>query len=374
MSAPIQLHEPPLATGDLPGSGGRLDLTAEHFYVDEVLPFAPSGEGTHWFVRLEKRRFTTPDAISALSRAAKVPEREIGSAGMKDKHAITRQWLSLPHGSVPPTQWVLPEGMQVLEVVAHNKKLRTGQLVGNHFRLRLVDVPPDGEARARVILARLVEHGLPNYFGEQRFGHGGRNLQQALEWLQQGCPSRGPKARFIRKLYPSVVQSELFNRYLTRRGELGFTRLLAGEVVRLDGSYASFVVDDPERELPRLHARDIHLTGPMPGPSMRPASGAALELERAIAAELGLDDPLLELLGRNAPGTRRDLLVFPRDASVTALAPDALELAFFLPSGSFATQLAREFTRAAWLGSRYEAGPARPQPVDAATDEAARDD
>lgn len=348
-------EEPALTTADLPGSGGRLGSEPEDFGVDEVLPFAPSGEGDHFFVRIQKRDTTTPDAVRLISRAARVAERDIGVAGMKDKRAVTTQWLSLPAKAAPADSWELPDALKVLEVTRHSRKLRTGQQLGNHFRIRLVDVPEGGLGRALELCRAIQQRGLPNSFGEQRFGFGGNNLRHAVDWFRRGCPGQGPKTRFYRKLYPSVVQSEIFNRYLTLRRARGFERLLKGEVVRLDGSRAMFIVEDVDRELPRLQARDIHLTGPLPGPDMKPAQHEALELERAACDTLALGEEQQRLLADSAPGTRRDLLVWPGDLKVSEPVAGQLELEFFLPSGSFATQLVRELIRPKWLQARARA-------------------
>jgi len=215
---------------------------------------------------------------------------------MKDKHAVTRQWISVPESVLArrtgttdanPDRIELPEPLRLLDVSRHTNKLRLGHLSGNRFEIRLVDLEvPDTEqavARALRILNALNQDGLPNYFGRQRFGHGGNNLQKALDSLaptpRGAAPERGhadrepaqprhrPRRRssFEQKLFPSVLQSEVFNRYVSLRVELGLERLLDGEVVRLSGKNAMFTVTDPAAEQARLASGDIVLTGPMPG-------------------------------------------------------------------------------------------------------------
>jgi tRNA pseudouridine13 synthase len=332
-------------TADLPAPGGAIGPEPEDFRVDEIPLFEPEGRGEHLYVLLRKRRWTTPDAIRALARAAGIRERDVGSAGLKDKHAVTTQWLSLPSAARPVESWQLPDGLEVLSTSRGERKLRTGQQRGNRFRIHLTGTGEDGLVRAQAIGARLSELGLPNYFGVQRFGHRGDNLEHALSWLEGGATATGPRARFLRKLYPSVIQSEIFNRYLALRLELGTRLLVDGEVVRLDGSNSMFVVTDPEREQPRLLARDIHPTGPMIGPKMKTAERAALELEQRAADDLGLSPAARERLDRLAPGTRRDLIVWPGDLTIGVAEDNGLLLEFSLPSGSYATQLIREFTR-----------------------------
>ncbi len=338
-------QQPPLWTLALPAVGGAIGGALEDFVVDEVPAYAPSGSGDHWYVRLEKRGMNTRDAALAIARATKIPERDIGYAGMKDRHGITTQWLSVPARAPAPEGWQLPPELKLVEVSRHGNKLRTGHLRGNRFRVGLTGVTSGGDERARDILALLADRGHVNYFGSQRFGRDGRNLDESVAWLTGKAPLPRGRERFLSKLYTSALQSELFNRYATRRVELGLDRLLAGEVVRLAGAGASFVVGDPAREAHRLLARDLCLTGPMPGPKMRAAAADAAGLEAEVLAELGLGVEALAELGRHAPGTRRDLLVRPEGIHVGALEGERLELAFELPSGSYATMLVRELTR-----------------------------
>jgi tRNA pseudouridine13 synthase len=342
----ISPHTPPLWTTELPGTGGAIGERLEDFQVDEVPAYLPSGAGEHVYVCVRKRGMTTRDAALALSRAAGVPERDLGYAGMKDKKGVTSQWFSLPGSASAPDTWKLPPDLEVLQSSRHGNKLRTGHLRGNRFRIGLTGTVPLAADNARAIFARLAERGHANYFGTQRFGRDGRNLPEALAWLSGEQRLPRSRERFLAKLYSSVVQAEVFNRYATKRLELGVTRLLAGEVVRLAGAGASFVVTDPALEQPRLDARDLCLTGPMPGPKMRAAAAAALELEMGVLSELGLGEAALRELGRHAPGTRRDLLVPIDDARVTEEG-DRLVLEFGLPAGSYATGVVRELTRAA---------------------------
>jgi tRNA pseudouridine13 synthase len=350
------VHEPPPLSAELPPAGGELGPEPEDFVVDEEPAYPPSGRGEHLWLRIEKTRLTTADAIKHVARAAGVRERDVGSAGMKDKHAVTRQWLSIT-SEADPASFSLPPGVAVLEHSRHENKLRTGQQRGNQFRIRLVNVPDGGFERASAIADELRAHGLRNYFGGQRFGHGGENLPRALGWLEMGAPMRGKRARFYAKLYASVIQSEVFNRYLTARAELGLDRLIEGDVVRLDGSASVFAVEDPEREQPRLAARDIHLTGPLPGPKTRAAHGRALELENRILGELGLDEQRLSSLARHAPGARRDLVVVPEGLALGPLEGDRLEVEFFLPSGSYATELLRRLTGGPLIAPRLARKP-----------------
>jgi len=341
----LQVHEPPHITPDLSATGGAIGEEPEDFCVEEIPAYLPSGSGEHVYVELRKRKLSTPDLVRRVAALAAVDARDIGYAGLKDRHAVTTQWLSLPARATSPASWALPSEIELVQESRHNNKLRTGHLKGNRFRITLKGVEANALERAQVILKRLESGGVPNYFGAQRFGRGAENLERALGFLVGGGRTR--LSPFLLKLYPSVVQSEIFNRYLTARRQDSLDQLFEGEVVRLEGSSATFVVEDAALEAPRLAARGIHLTGPMLGPKMRPASGHVQALEQAAFESLGVDAKVLDVMGRFAPGTRRDLLVFPEAASVSAPAPEGqLVLTFTLPAGSYATVLIREFTKA----------------------------
>lgn len=352
--------------------------------VEEIPAYPLSGEGEHLFLWVEKVGKNTTDVVKAVARAAGIKEREIGFAGMKDKNAVTRQWLSLCRKESDALSWDLGPGIQILRQERHGNKLRTGHLIGNRFTITLVETGADAWSRAQAIAEFLKDRGLPNYFGPQRFGYRGKNLTQALSWLFEsvrGAPglehsagerslgersreegggrrSRRPKkGRFENKLLPSVIQSEIFNRYTAQRLARS-EELLLGEVVRLDGTGKSFIVDNVEAELPRYRAKDLHRTGPMIGPKGHQAEHAARELEESVSASLGLDKQALEFLGKHAPGTRRDLMLLPEDLALSQGAAGELVLSFSLPAGAYATGVLREFTGTEFLSPRESAAEA----------------
>lgn len=351
MTSP-RLPAEPLRISSLPPAGGTLGPNPEDFVVDEIPLYAPSGSGDHLYVRVQKRGLTTPELVQRVARAAGVKERDVGYAGLKDKHAVTRQWLSLPIQARPADEWELPDSIELVEVTRHNNKLRTGHLTGNRFTIRVVEVPEGGCERARAIAAALQSSGLPNYFGEQRFGYAGKNLDHATQWLARPPARNRKKSRFHDKLYPSVLQAEVFNRYLTARAAFGFEQLIQGEVVRLAGSGSVFVVEDVEAESPRLAQNDIVLTGPLFGPRAVAARHTAADLEAEAVATLGFETEQLDRLGKSARGTRRDLVVSLDDLTFRELGSNAWSVSFSLPAGSYATQLLRELTGSQWLGQR----------------------
>lgn len=344
--------EPAIWTEALAGTGGSIGPSPEDFVVDEVPLYAPSGAGDHWYVRVKKRARTTRDLIRAVGKASGIRESEIGSAGMKDKHAVTTQWLSLPVRAAKPTQeWNLGDDFQVVETTRHTNKLRTGHLSGNRFRIRLTGVVEHAEVLAKAVLDDVAHRGMPNYFGAQRFGLRGDNLAAAIEWARGSSERRSRTPPFERKLLASVLQAEVFNRYVAARVREPLDRPLAGEVVRLDGSRALFEVEDPAREEPRWRGRDIHPTGPIFGPKMRASGGLPRELEQQALEALDLGGEALTWVGRFADGTRRDVLVYPTDVALESNGPDSLVVSFFLPSGSYATLLVRELTRGPFFSS-----------------------
>jgi tRNA pseudouridine13 synthase len=347
-------HEPALMHG-LPTLEAAIGPRPEDFVVDEVPLYPHSGSGEHLYVRIEKRGYTTPAMLRVVTRAAGVNERDVGYAGLKDKHAVTRQWLSLPAKGRPPAEWQLPEGICVVEHTRHANKLRTGHLLGNRFRIALIT--PDASAldRASPIAELLRVQGLFNYFGGQRFGRSGDGLRQALVWLREGAKLHG-MPRFLSKLYPSVIQAEVFNRYLSARRALGLGQLILGEVVRLDNAGAMFPIEDVAREQPRLTSGDVHLTGPIFGPKARATASEAAALELSLIDGLGLNAEAREKLAHLAPGTRRDLIAKVEGLQLRWAAVDRLELEFFLPSGSYATEVIRQFTNGSFLIDEADRG------------------
>lgn len=351
----IAPHTPPLMFEDALAIDAAIGPAPEDFVVHEIPLYPQSGTGEHLYARVEKRGFTTPAMVRAVTRAAGVDERDVGYAGLKDKHAVTRQWLSLPSKARPPSEWKLPEGITVVEHTRHSNKLRTGHLLGNRFRITLVTSDLEALEKATPLAERLRTSGLFNYYGGQRFGRRGEGLAQALTWLRDGAKLHG-LPRFLTKLYPSVLQAEVFNRYFSARRALGMNRLLLGEVVRLNNAGAMFAIEDVGREAARLTSGDIHLTGPIFGPKARPTAQEAAALELAQLEELGLNDDAREKLARLAPGTRRDLVAPISDLELRWAGVGRLELEFALPSGSYATEVIRQFTRSPFLVDEADRG------------------
>lgn len=366
MTNPIRPFIPP-RTVDIEPCGGALGSDPEHFIVEEIPAYTPSGEGEHIYLWVEKRGLTTPDVAKRIAEQAGLRERDVGYAGLKDKHAITRQWFSIVSKAENADSWDLGSGARILEATRHANKIRTGHLIGNRFSLTLVGIR--SPERAASICEVISTKGIVNYFGPQRFGHEGRNVERALSWLEQEAGGQGRDrsrsrrrgGRFENKMYPSVIQSEVFNRYASRRVLLPQV-LLLGEVVRLAGTGSHFVVEDLAQELPRKESGDLVLTGPIFGPKGRQADADAARLEREILDEVGMTTDLVEALGRAAPGTRRDLLVRPDGMQMRREGEDDIVVDFSLPAGSYATEVARQFTGADFFEPRLEVTPGAEAP------------
>ena len=308
----------------------------ETFLVEEIPAYPPVGEGPHTFLWIEKQGLTTVEAIKRLARALGVADRDIGYAGMKDRHATTRQWVSVP--AVDPAVALAAEipGCRVLEARRHGNKLRTGHLRGNRFEVVLTEVGEEGALLCERFLA-LGRDGLPNTYGAQRFGAAGDNVRAGLELLRGQRRERDFRRR---KLLLSAVQSEVFNRALHRRAAGGLLKVRAGDVLQKTGSGGLFVTEDPARDQARVDAGEVVPTGPMPGSrEVEPPEGSeAWQLESEALAEVGVTRAELAAVGRDLPGARRPVLVKvtlgepPVDQE-----PGRLRLRFALPAGSYAT-------------------------------------
>jgi tRNA pseudouridine13 synthase len=338
-----RLSARPFVSDEIPALSGRLKESPEDFVVEELPAYAPSGSGEHLYLWIEKRELNTPDAARALARALGADVEQAGWAGLKDRRAITRQWLSFHCPATPRPEELALENVRVLEVSRHVNKLRSGHLRGNRFSLRLADVPPGHEQHAERCLSLLHERGLPNFYGAQRFGHGGRNLSSAYDFVVGG--GRPPQKPFLRKLFMSALQSGLFNAWLSARIEQGlFDRVLEGEVLRKEDSGGLFLSSDPALDQERFARWEISPTGPMFGSRMKAPAAAALALEDSILERFGVTPAQLARAAKYGEGTRRVARVRPDGARVVRTGSD-LELTFSLPKGSYATVLVEELTK-----------------------------
>jgi tRNA pseudouridine13 synthase len=326
-------------------------MAVEDFEVEEIPAYLPSGSGQHSYAWVQKLGLTTAAAIERICQAVGANAKGAGYAGLKDKHGLTRQWLSFDGVEPARLEGLELAGLRVLQVSRHRNRLRTGHLRGNRFTVRVHQIGDETLQRARVALARIGAVGLPNYFGVQRFGAAGDNADQALRALRGD--QKLPRDRRRRRLLVSALQSALFNEHLAARlRDRRLSTVLDGDVLQRRDSGGLFVSDDRERDQARLASHEIGVTGPMPGPKMmRPREQSeARALEDAIFERYGVSPADFERFGKLALGTRRMLTVPVSDGTSELLADDALELRFSLPSGSYASVLLRELFKREMLG------------------------
>jgi tRNA pseudouridine13 synthase len=323
---------------------GALRATPEDFLVDEDLGFTPDGAGEHVLLRVEKRGANTDFVARELAKYADIAPDAVSYAGMKDRHAVTRQTFSLHlpgKRAEPDWQALRHDEFRVLDAQRHSRKLKRGALKGNRFRIVLREVAGDrGIAEARI--AAIASDGVPNYFGEQRFGHGGANVERALRMFE------GRRVqRHERSLLLSAARSHIFNALLAARIDTGNWRTpLAGEVWMLAGTHSIFGPEPLGDELVRRFGDgDIGLTGPLWGKGALRSAEEVARIETGVVAQHAPLAAGLEANGLNQE--RRALALRPLDFSVNWLTDRDLELAFSLPAGAYATTVLREVC--AWM-------------------------
>lgn len=336
----------PRGTADLPGTGGELKQSSDDFVVEEIPAYEPSGSGEHLFLWIQKRDLSADQLLRHLERVLQIPAAQIGMAGLKDKHALTTQYISVPARCASRLAEVDTEQVRVLRSARHGNKLKTGHLLGNRFIITLRGVCDGALARAEAIRSRLLHHGFPNYFGEQRFGREGETLHTGLKLLSGEMRSRDLKGRnwkFQLRLSLSAVQSHLFNAALGERLADGLLhRVLAGDVMQVVASGGKFIAEDVSREQARFDAGEITTTGPLFGPKMHAPAGTPLERETALLARHGLTEEMFLQYPKLTAGTRRPYVVRPSELQLAAV-ESGLQFTFILPPGSYATVLLREF-------------------------------
>ncbi|MDB6051561.1 MAG: pseudouridine synthase [Pseudomonas sp.] len=328
----------PRAYGDALGTA-VLKATAEDFQVDEVLDIPLSGDGEHLWLWVEKRGLNTEEAARRLARAAGVPLRTVSYAGLKDRQALTRQWFSvqLPGKADPDMAAAQDDTLKILKMGRHKRKLQRGAHAANGFTLRLTQLQGD-QAALQARLESIASHGVPNYFGTQRFGWEGGNLGEARDYAARQAL---PEQRAVRSRLLSTARSYLFNKVLAVRVADGsWQRAQVGDLLAFTDSRSFFPAGEAECSDPRLAILDLHPTGPQWGAGDSPATGATGALEHAVAeGESALRDWLIKA---GMEHERRILRLPIGGLTWHYPEPDILQLEFVLPAGCFATVLVRE--------------------------------
>ena len=339
----------PAITSDLPGTGGQTRVCPEDFVVSEIPRFPPSGAGEFAFAYVEKRGLNTHDLVAAL-RDQGVPYNDVGVAGLKDKHAVTRQWLSVPRNH----EYALEaldgiEGVRVLELSRHETRLRRGNLRGNRFEVRVRNPDRDWKSGAESIIGRIGEAGLPNYFGPQRFGRFNSNAIDAVRILRG---ERVPGGRRLNEFFISALQAHLFNWILKRRIEGGlFHRVLAGDQARRHDTGGMFLVGDAAVESERAARLEISAALPLYGRKVAGGLEEAAVLESEVLQSFGLRRSDFRPLTR---GDWRISRVRPEEVAFHSH-DDGYTVEFTLPNGAYATTFLRELTKADGDGKRGDA-------------------
>jgi tRNA pseudouridine13 synthase len=398
----------PYLTADAPGIGGRLKQRVEDFFVQEVPAYEPSGAGEHVYCEIQKVGIPTFAVVDRIARGLNVPTRAIGYAGLKDARAVARQVLSIHGVTEAAVMGLRLPQLQVLWASRHTNKLRIGHLRGNRFAIKIRDVEPTHVVRVRPLIDLLEQRGMPNYFGEQRFGRRGNNDQlgaalirgddrallglllgdprpnlddgQTLEartafaahdleasmnaWPRRCGMERRILARLMkthkpsaavravdermRHLWVSALQSRVFNEVVARRIQT-IDRLIPGDFAIKHENNAGFAVPDPAIEQPRCAAWEISPTGPIVGYRMTLPTDEALAIEQAALDEHQLQPEDFRQSGKHrVKGTRRPLRVRPTDVRLEGGVDEHaghITVAFTLPAGSFATVLLREIMK-----------------------------
>jgi tRNA pseudouridine13 synthase len=331
------------------GPSGTIKRAPEDFFVEEIPAYLPSGVGEHRYLHIRKVDRTTDDVVRELAGALGIDRREIGVAGLKDKVAITTQWLSIPASA--SIEGVALDGVEILEHALHGNKLRTGHLTGNRFTIVVRDVTDVDAVVARLTV--IAKGGVPNAFGAQRFGREGDTHERARAWLTGHA--RAPKDARQRRFEFSALQSAIFNEVLAARVAGGTWNIpIDGDVLKKEETGGLFVCTDVQLDRERAERGEVSPTGPIVGDKMKEPERDALALEERIVGPRtsGIDLRRARALGE---GTRRPLRIRLTELSHRVVAssvdepsarpqiaaPEAaggvIEVRFVLPKGAYAT-------------------------------------
>ena len=319
-----------------PKQTALLKAECADFVVKEQLGYDMSGDGEFVAVKVRKTDCNTLFVGEQLAKFAGISARNMSYASLKDRKAITEQWFSLqmPGQPTPDFSQFSLDGVEILEITRHQRKIRIGSLQGNHFEILLRNAEETDELKVR--LDFLAKNGFPNYFTEQRFGRDGNNLTQALRWANGEIKV---KDRNKRSFYLSAARSEVFNLIVAKRIELGLAQqVLNGDILQLNGSHSWFMVDESEdlaQLQQRLAQQDVLLTAPLIGEEEK----STVDFEHEIFTQ---HQALFSLMRQERmKAARRAILMQPQHFQ-WQFEPNGLRLQFGLPAGSYATALIRE--------------------------------
>jgi tRNA pseudouridine13 synthase len=344
LTDPLSQRPVPLLTPELAGTSGLVRVSEEDFFVEELPLYPPSGAGEHLYLTVEKRGRTTQEVAKEIARAVGAPERDVGTAGLKDKRAVAVQQVSVATKmAVEEAQRISGPGYRVLAAARHGNKLRPGHLRGNRFRIVVRGVVSEALPRAEAICARLRQVGAANLFGPQRFGKHGDNAALGRAVLMR---ERQVRDRFLRRIALSALQSEIFNRCLAARIADGlFGTAIEGDVLKKRATGGLFVCESVALDAPRVASFEVDPAGPLPGHSLFAAGGEALRREEAVVAEARIDPASFAAGGKEMQGARRPYRIAADELRVEPAGAEALVISFALPKGSYAVSVLREVTK-----------------------------
>ncbi|CED72213.1 tRNA pseudouridine synthase D [Aliivibrio wodanis] len=334
-----------------PVATGKLKQLPEHFIVKEVLGFSFTGKGEHLMVKIRKTGENTKYVANELAKFCGVKSKDISWAGLKDRHAVTEQWLSVHLPKSDHLKFALFEathpGVEILEMTRHNKKLRPGDLLGNSFQLIATEVTDMDDVLAR--LEKVKVSGVPNYFGSQRFGHEGNNVTEARRWGRENVRTRDNTKR---SFYLSAARSWIFNHIVSQRITEGyFSQPVDGDIL-LDRS--DRIVNEnvtSEENIQKIQSGELSISAALAGDNQLPTTDTALALEQP---NLDAEPDLMALIcGNRMRHERRSVELHP-DNLTWSSEGDTLTLNFSLTSGSFATVIVRELLQEIEVERTYE--------------------
>lgn len=321
-----------------PLSTAVFKLNADDFHVNEFFSTEFSGQGEHILLKIEKKGLTTEELIKSLSRAIHTGLKFISYAGLKDRQSLATQWISIhaPGKTIEGIDKLEGPGWRVIESTRHHKKLRAGFLTGNQFKIKLRDVSNLQDLIQRI--ARIKESGVPNYFGEQRFGRVMGNLIKAEQMLVNGLRVTD---RFLKGMYFSAARSWIFNQILARRVQEGsWNTALNGDVMQLGGTNSIFTLAAVDAEITsRIKHKDVSPASPMPGKGKMLASSEALGLINEIYAKWV---PWINGLEQQGLETSWRANILHVEKLEYSCQNQEVELSFILPAGAYATVVLRE--------------------------------
>ena len=323
-----------------PACSGRIRTVPEDFIVNEIPGFEPDGEGEHVLLHIQKRNTNTDWLAKKISQFVGLRQVDVSYAGMKDRNAVTTQWFSVRLAGKPEPDWMAlnSDEITVLQHHRHSRKLRKGALKGNRFKIVVRDIDGDvSDLETR--LQTIKEQGIPNYFGEQRFGIDGANITEAKTMFS----GKRVKSHHQRSLYLSAARSYIFNDHLSLRvGMASWNKAINGDVMLLSGTNSYFVAEIADDEINRrIDTFDIHPSGVMWGRGRSPAMGESADMENALKEKHADFCEGLEKAGLDQ--SRRAMRLIVNDLGWKMDADNkVLELEFELPAGSYATSVLRE--------------------------------